>query len=240
MGRLQADVAMAISTAALGGLLIATGLLINERRTASAPLQDLVGLAASALGVLLLSWWLISLILAFVVSMLARSATNRIHRMAAAAAPEYMKRIAVAVLGFNLIAVPAATASETSAPVTVTVTATGYAADAPAVSPEWTGTQQDASTGQEVTPQWKPTREPAQGGLLVKQQRAEDSRQQQEVAVKPGDCLWTLAATQLGPAATDQQITDQWQLWYSENRDVVGQNPDVLLPGTVLTAPPLP
>ncbi|GAA1341864.1 LysM peptidoglycan-binding domain-containing protein [Arthrobacter roseus] len=238
MGRLQADVAMAISTAALGGLLVATGLILNGRRAASGSLQDLVGLAASAVGILLLAWWLTSLILAFVAGLLARGAENRMHRIAAAAAPDYMKRIAVAVLGFNLIAIPAATASGTSAP--ASVTATSYSADAPALSPEWTDTQREVSTVQDVTPQWKPTKQSAQGGLLVKQQRAEDSRQQHEVTVKPGDCLWTLAATQLGPAATDKQIADQWQLWYTANRDLVGPNPDVLLPGIVLTSPPLP
>ncbi len=238
MGRLQADVVMAISTAALGGLLVATGVVLNERRSASGSLQDLVGLAASAVGILLLAWWLTSLILAFVAGLLARSANKRMQRIAAAAAPEYMKRIAVAVLGFNLIAVPAATASETSAP--STVTSTNYSNDAPALSPDWTDTQLQTPTVEEVTPQWKPTQHPAQGGLLVKQQRAEDPRQHHEIAVKPGDCLWSLAATQLGPAATDKQVADQWQRWYSVNRDLVGPDPDVLLPGTLLIAPPLP
>ncbi len=236
MGRLRADAAIAVGTAALGGLLVAAGIVIGERQ-GSGTLTDLVGLAASAVGLLLLAWWLVSLILAFVAGMLAQKAQTRVQRFASAAAPEYMKRIAIAVLGLNMIAIPAATASESS--VTVNITTSAAAEGAESVSPLWVDSQENA-TLESVSPQWKPTRQPAQGGLLVKQQRAADIRQHNEVTVKPGDCLWTLAAEQLGSSATDQQIANQWQLWYSANQDVIGEDPDILLPGTVLTAPSVP
>jgi hypothetical protein len=63
-----------------------------------------------------------------------------------------------------------------------------------------------------------------------------------EHVVVRGDCLWDIAAAWLatrGPA-TDDQVQDAVQAWWQTNADVVGLDPDLLLPGQVLRAPPLP
>ncbi|GAA4325103.1 LysM domain-containing protein [Klenkia terrae] len=63
-----------------------------------------------------------------------------------------------------------------------------------------------------------------------------------EHVVVRGDCLWDIAAAWLatrGPA-TDDQVQDAVQAWWQTNADVVGPDPDLLLPGQVLRAPPLP
>ncbi|MEI4272092.1 hypothetical protein TEK04_10195 [Klenkia sp. LSe6-5] len=65
-----------------------------------------------------------------------------------------------------------------------------------------------------------------------------------EHVVVRGDCLWDIAAAWLadrtdgpvGAAATAQAV----QAWWSANVDVVGPDPDLLLPGQVLRAPALP
>ncbi len=57
------------------------------------------------------------------------------------------------------------------------------------------------------------------------------------VAVAAGDSLWRLARAYLGPTATNAQIDAEWRAWYGANRDVVGPDPNLIHPGTVLTLP---
>ena len=52
-----------------------------------------------------------------------------------------------------------------------------------------------------------------------------------------GDTLWSIAARRLGEGATDAEVAAAWPRWYAANRDVVGPDPDLLLPGQVLHAP---
>jgi len=61
-----------------------------------------------------------------------------------------------------------------------------------------------------------------------------------EVVVLRGDSLWEIAARQLGPAATDAQIAAEWPRWWAANRDVIGPDPNVILPGQRLRPPPGP
>jgi nucleoid-associated protein YgaU len=55
--------------------------------------------------------------------------------------------------------------------------------------------------------------------------------------VRPGDCLWTVARTHLLPGTGERRIAAEWPRWYAANADVIGDDPDLLLPGTVLRAP---
>ncbi|TDW69867.1 hypothetical protein [Kribbella pratensis] len=58
------------------------------------------------------------------------------------------------------------------------------------------------------------------------------------VVVREGDSLWGLAARELGPGATDEAIAARWPDWYAVNRQVIGEDPDLILPGQVLRVPP--
>lgn len=58
-----------------------------------------------------------------------------------------------------------------------------------------------------------------------------------EVVVLPGDALWAIAARQLGPTATDQQIAQEWPRWWSANRAVIGDNPAIIRAGQRLIPP---
>jgi resuscitation-promoting factor RpfA len=60
------------------------------------------------------------------------------------------------------------------------------------------------------------------------------------VLVRPGDCLWLIAARRLGPQATAAEIAREWPRWYAMNRQVIGDDPDVIRPGQPLAAPPGP
>lgn len=60
------------------------------------------------------------------------------------------------------------------------------------------------------------------------------------VMVKPGDCLWSIAAAELGDAATTVEIAWRWPQWWSANRALVGADPDLIRPGQRLTPPASP
>jgi nucleoid-associated protein YgaU len=55
-----------------------------------------------------------------------------------------------------------------------------------------------------------------------------------------GDCLWDIAAGRLarsGAPPEDAAIARAVQAWWSTNEQVIGPNPDLILPGQVLRAP---
>ncbi len=57
------------------------------------------------------------------------------------------------------------------------------------------------------------------------------------IVVLRGDSLWTIAARHLGPTATPEQISAEWHRWWDANADVIGHDPNVILPGQRLTPP---
>lgn len=57
------------------------------------------------------------------------------------------------------------------------------------------------------------------------------------VVVRRGDTLWAIARQHLGPGATDAEVAQDWPRWHRANQDVIGPDPDRLLPGMVLQAP---
>ena len=59
------------------------------------------------------------------------------------------------------------------------------------------------------------------------------------VRVRPGDCLWSITATLLGPGATDAAVARTWPRLHHANRGVVGPDPDLVRPGTRLRVPAL-
>lgn len=58
-----------------------------------------------------------------------------------------------------------------------------------------------------------------------------------EVVVHRGDTLWSIAAAHLGHDAGDAEVARAWPRWFEANRDVIGDDPDLLLPGQVLRVP---
>lgn len=58
------------------------------------------------------------------------------------------------------------------------------------------------------------------------------------VVVRPGDTLWALAEGSLPAGATAAQVAARWPDWWATNREVIGDDPDLLHPGQSLQAPP--
>jgi len=59
------------------------------------------------------------------------------------------------------------------------------------------------------------------------------------VVVRPGDSLWALAAALLPAGADDAEITAAWHRLHRVNADVIGEDPDLIRPGTRLRVPHL-
>lgn len=58
-----------------------------------------------------------------------------------------------------------------------------------------------------------------------------------EVVVRRGDSLWGIVAAALGPYSTDVDVALAWPAWYRANRETIGADPNLILPGQVLHAP---
>ncbi|GAB3434565.1 hypothetical protein GCM10027517_02780 [Phycicoccus ginsengisoli] len=127
-----------------------------------------------------------------------------------------------------------------SPPTTDDPSAPGFAPTAspqPTASPEPPAAGEAPVTGEVPVPGWVPPRpvvRPQPAPHLV----AGPGRQAPaEVVVLRGDSLWSIVARHLGPEATDAEVAEAWPRWWAANRSVVGADPDLLLPGQVLSVP---
>ena len=57
--------------------------------------------------------------------------------------------------------------------------------------------------------------------------------------VQPGDCLWAIAQRRLGSTADAHAIDTGWRAIYAANRAAIGDNPNLIHIGLILTLPPL-
>ncbi len=55
--------------------------------------------------------------------------------------------------------------------------------------------------------------------------------------VAPGDCLWSIAEALLPSGVPDSQIDATWRALYEANASVIGSDPSLIHPGTVLVLP---
>lgn len=235
------SLSLAVSIALLGILLLVSGQMILTDAgplTGHQQLEGLLGLTASAAGIAVVGWWLVALTLAFISESLGRAGRQHAARITGILTPAFMKRLAATVVGLQLVGGIPATMANTSSgnPATPAAqTAPSANADTSEAAPG-----QDSTT---VSPLWRPSPTPVDGGpLLSRQSRtaadAPTNSNPTLVVVTPGDSLWTIAAQHLGPFATDVEIAAAWPRWYQENRQIIGNDPHLLLPGQVLRVPP--
>lgn len=101
----------------------------------------------------------------------------------------------------------------------------------------------DQPRGGGVTLDGLPLPERPSGGIAPgthRQHRVSRDAEPAEVVVRPGDSLWTIAATALGPGADNAAVAAHWQRIHRLNRRVVGTDPDVIQPGQHLALPSRP
>jgi nucleoid-associated protein YgaU len=112
----------------------------------------------------------------------------------------------------------------------------------------------EAPVASELQPAWQPSAPPVEPGLLAAPgfrsadavagpgtgQATQGIQGTGQVAVLVGDTLWDIVSDQLGPGASDVEVALEWPRWYEANRLVIGNNPDMLLPGQLLQPPSQP
>ncbi|MET4061176.1 nucleoid-associated protein YgaU [Arthrobacter sp. UYP6] len=220
-------------------------------------LQQLAGFAAAAAGVALALWWCTALILALASAALQKAGHAAAAAAAGALAPAFMKRIAATIIGLNLVTgIGAAQAAETfpAAGPPQSLSVLQQPTDA-VVHPQWEPTDTLRTPGNPLpeipgmsgagaeqaadppSPQWKPRAQQSADNVFIRPGRSDAVSQR---AVREGDSLWSLAAEQLGPQASDAEIAAQWPRWYERNRAVIGDQPNLILPGQVLEIPEVP
>jgi nucleoid-associated protein YgaU len=74
--------------------------------TGAGSLEGVLGLGLSALGLTLVGWWALTLLIAVVAEVVLRRGPSTAARCAQRCTPALMRRLAAALLGFNLLAVP--------------------------------------------------------------------------------------------------------------------------------------
>jgi hypothetical protein len=275
MRQLHLDLAVAGTAGTAGAVMLWSGHRLLGSRWQAPPAvprltetgaPELLGLAASALGLVILAWWTVTLVLAFASQLLERAGHRKAGHRTGAICPGSMKRIAAAALSINVLAGITAGAAVAATPLPAPSMAVAVApaaavqsmapaaavqSMAPAgpvamrpddsrqprgVTPLWS-----PRTGSEtVQPQWKPVPEPADGNLVIPKPERSGTvpgLEAPETVVRPGDSLWSIAAANLGPFAADAEIAQEWPLWYQANREQIGQDPGLIHPGQVLRAP---
>lgn len=85
----------------------------------------------------------------------------------------------------------------------------------------------------------RPAAQQAPGALvqLVSSGATRGGGADHELVVRRGDTLWALAARALGPGASAAEVAAEWPRWWQSNKAAIGADPDLLVPGTRLTAP---
>lgn len=253
----SADAAMAAGILLLGLFLAITGGLVDRRwRSAAAHhnapgLEDQLGIVANTVGLIVTTWWAMSLAIAVVAALLERSGKDRAASAAGKFAPAFMRRLALAAVGLQLLTAPLAAAATVQPTPTVPPAAAATVPAAPSAA--WTPTaaprtaappaaQPTVPPGTSVAalPQWRPLGPVIEPGPLTgrPQRFQQPAGEETAVTVRPGDSLWSLSAARLGPFASDVDIALDWPRIYRANREVIGDNPDLLQPGQILRIPP--
>lgn len=258
IGRLTA---LTVAAAAAGGaLLVRAAALAPQSTTAAAGLtvDRWVELAVLAVGLFASAWLATSgaLALACVTASLLgrrwRAGEAAVERLAPAAVRRLVRSAVGVGVGAGLTLAPTVALAAELPPVAPPAdgpsvvldlgwqpTATD---DAPAPSPE----ASPAQTVDDVPVEEVAVEEVAAAPVAhhATEDATEDAQTDAETpddgptrVVLRGDTLWDIAARSLGGSPTDAEILREVTRWHAENRDVIGADPDRLLPGQVLHAP---
>jgi hypothetical protein len=239
-------------------LRVATALGARVRSTVPLSPDESLTLVAALLGLGVATWLAVGVLLA-VLAHLPGRVGSAARRLAEHVAPAVSRRVAVVIAGAALggaLAPGTATAGDAPPRVATGLAAAPYpspafaasavgvsgqaAEDGPsAATPLVAGSPAFAPTDAGTpAPGWVPERPPVRpqpSTRLVSTPPSADERA--GVVVHRGDTLWSIVRDHLGPEATDAEVAAEWPRWHAVNRQVIGPDADVLLPGQVLQPP---
>ncbi|MFW5463063.1 LysM peptidoglycan-binding domain-containing protein [Knoellia sp. CPCC 206453] len=235
---------------------------VTARANVTAPgpasADELLALTAATLALSIAAW----LVLGTVLEVLAH-VPGRVGRAAQVWAdrltPALARRVAAFILGVGVgvaggpsqavanprpsttaasVADPGFVPSPSAADVSVPDPGFAPAPLSPGFSPTPTVPATPEFTPEPAAPGFTPTaprvRPQADPGLLGSRLAPSTDR---EVVVHRGDTLWSIAARHLGPQASDAEIAREWPRWFDLNRGLIGEDPDLILPGQILRVP---
>lgn len=183
----------------------------------STALEDVATLTA------LLAWtWLLLLVVATVLSALRGAQLPHPQGLARHLAPRAAQRAVLALLGLGTALATAGTAS-----------AAAYEAPQQLAAAGLRGGVQTSSGANPLAGLPLPDRP---SGTSPASSTTRDHHPD-TVVVRRGDTLWSIAASAIGDNPSTAAIARSWPDWYAANRAAIGNDPDFLLPGTVLEAP---
>jgi nucleoid-associated protein YgaU len=213
------------------------------------PVEDIVELAAVAVGTVVAGWAGLHALIALACVLAGRRGRRwgAGERAVARHAPAVVRRLARAAAGAGIgLALTAPTAMALPG----WGTGAAASADHPVVAVELGWQPTDGVTGdrkaaggripdRSTSPCSSPA--PERSSLVNRGLRAGMERKPL-VVVEPGDTLWAIAADRLATeqAATDPsgaEVAAAVARWHRTNRQVLGANPDLIHPGTVLHQP---
>lgn len=216
--------------------------------TGPASVDEVIGSALAWAGAVLTGWLTLTVSVGLVSS--APGVVGALcRRLAPLLTPHVARRLLSLTLGTSVgtVALPAPVAIATS-----TADAGGRQQGVPTPGPGYSATSQTTTTGlaraDDVAsapaaprPGWVPDRptpalRPHHGRVLAPALRP-TSTTSETVTVRRGDSLWSIAAAHLGSGATDAEVAAEWPRWYEANRAVIGDDPDVVVPGQQLQPP---
>ncbi|KQR06408.1 LysM domain-containing protein [Paenarthrobacter sp. Y-19] len=243
---LRRDTGLAVAILGLGLLLALAGNILvgqwqtSQRHHQSLSFDVLAGFAASAAGTAIVAWWVLSLVMAFLAALLHRVGAGNRATALSRFSPPFMVRLAIAVLGMNLLGGGLAQADVQPTPEWIPTSTHGRAVLTEPSPAATGGADRSNTTSTAPDPGWRP-RPPVVVPGLLSQPGSRDAAAApgsvSGVEVKAGDTLWSIAASRLAPFSTDVDVAAAWPKWYAANRSVIGDNPAVLLPGQILQPP---
>lgn len=205
------------------------------RSPGPASLEEAVLLVVLAAGALVAGWWATSTVLA-VAAHLPGQVGAAAHRWSRAWAPAATRRVAAVLVGAAVGGTMSSGALAAS-PGGTTPQATVASARSVSPSPPASRTAPPGAASGALSPGWTPARPTGTPAPVARLLTSGPATPVAEVVVHRGDSLWSIARRHLGPGATDAEVAAAWPHWHAANRDVIGADPDVLLPGQVLRAP---
>jgi hypothetical protein len=154
---------MKTSDAVQAGIILACGVVSAAAGAVLSPsgqapgqgLEDVLGVALSLLGVVIVGLWLLALAVAVIAEILVQQGLATAGAFAGQCAPAIMRRLAAALLGVQLLAVPAVAQAVPGCPDAGPGSAVTGSSVLPAQSAAGAGTGADAS-GRAESPYWSP------------------------------------------------------------------------------------
>jgi hypothetical protein len=142
--------------------------------------------------------------------------------------PRTLYRIVAGAAGLGVLMTPglAAASAAPTAPASAATPTPDWPTDSAVPTPQW---PVEAARHPGHRPQLPPHRE--------QRPPARQRAATRTIVVQAGDTLWSIAAEHLIGRPTPKRVAAAWPRWYAANRPVIGDDPNLIVPGEQLRTP---